>query len=63
MPKDGNPHGSYAIIDDGCVQFRRVAYDLEPMLARLRSLDLPEHVLNQLTRTFRTGARSNGRQP
>jgi diadenosine tetraphosphatase ApaH/serine/threonine PP2A family protein phosphatase len=55
MPRDGNPHGSYAIIDDGAVQFRRIAYDPEPMLARLRSLDLPDRVLTQLTRTFRTG--------
>jgi predicted phosphodiesterase len=55
MPKDGSPHGSYAVIEDDQVLFRRVAYNPEPMIARLRSLDLPEHVLDQLTRAFRTG--------
>jgi len=55
MPKDGNPHGSYAIIEDGVVTFRRVAYDPEPMLARLRELELPQRVLSQLVHTFTTG--------
>jgi putative phosphoesterase len=56
MPKDGHPHGSYAVIDDHAVQFRRITYDPEPMLQRLRTLDLPEHVFEQLARTFRTGS-------
>ena len=55
MPKDGNPCGSYAVIHDGVVQFHRVVYDPEPMIARLRALDLPEDVFDQLARTFRTG--------
>ena len=56
MPKDGNPHGSYAIIEDGAVRFNRVRYDPEPMLKRLGHLDLPEQALNRLVQTFRTGA-------
>jgi predicted phosphodiesterase len=55
MPKDGNPDGSYAVIEDGVVQFRRVRYDPEPTIARLQQLDLPERVLNQLVQTLRTG--------
>ena len=55
MPKDGNRNGSYAVIRDGAVQFHRVANDPEPMIGRLRALDLPEHVFEQLARTFRTG--------
>lgn len=57
MPKDGHPHGSYAVIQDQAVQFRRIAYDPEPMLRRLRALDLPERVFELLARTFRTGSR------
>lgn len=56
MPKDGNPHGSYAVLDGPSVQFCRVAYDPEPMIARLRTLNLPAHVLDQLAETFRTGS-------
>jgi putative phosphoesterase len=55
MPKDGHPSGSYAIIEDRAVRFCRVLYDPEPMIARLRSLGLPLHIADQLTRTFRTG--------
>ena len=56
MPKDGHPHGSYAVVQDQAVQFRRIVYDPEPMLRRLRRLNLPEHVFEQLARTFRTGS-------
>ncbi len=56
MPKDDNPHGSYIILDNGAIQFRRIAYDPEPLVGRLRSLDLPAHVFDQLAHTFRTGA-------
>jgi len=56
MPKDGNRHGSYAVLPDGAVQFLRIVYDPEPMIRRMRALDLPEHVFEQLARTFRTGS-------
>ena len=56
MPKDGNPHGSYAVLDGASVQFCRIAYDPEPLIARLRTLNLPAHVADQLAETFRTGA-------
>jgi len=56
MPKDGNPHGSYAVIHDGAVQFHRIVYDPEPMIARLRALDLLEGIFDRLARTFRTGS-------
>jgi len=55
MPKDGSPHGSYAVIHDGAVQFQRIVYDPEPMIRRLRALDLPEGVFDQLARVFGTG--------
>lgn len=55
MPKDENPHGSYAIVDGRAVQFCRIAYDPEPLISRLRALDLPGHVFEQLAVTFRTG--------
>jgi putative phosphoesterase len=55
MPKDKNPDGSYAIVDRGSVQFCRIAYDSEPLISRLRALDLPRHVFEQLAVTFRTG--------
>jgi predicted phosphodiesterase len=56
MPKDRNRNGSYAVIRDGAVQLHRIAYDPEPMIMRLRALNLPERVFDQLARTFRTGS-------
>ena len=55
MPKDGHPHGSYMLIEDGAVEFRRIAYDPRPMLDRLRSLGLPDRVFHQLADTFTSG--------
>jgi predicted phosphodiesterase len=55
MPKDGDPHGSYVVLDGASVQFCRIAYDPEPLIARLQALNLPAHVFNQLAETFRTG--------
>jgi predicted phosphodiesterase len=55
MPKDGNPHGSYAVIHDRAVQFHRIVYDPVPMVRRLRSLDLSDPVFDQLARAFTTG--------
>ena len=55
MPKDGDPHGSYAVLDGSSVQFCRVAYDPEPTIARLQALRLPAHVFEQLADSFRTG--------
>jgi predicted phosphodiesterase len=56
LPKDANQYGSYAVIHDDAVQFHRIVYDPEPMIGRLRALDLPEHIFAQLARTFRTGS-------
>jgi len=56
MPKDGSPDGSYAVIEDGVVSFRRVHHDPEPMIARLRQLDLPERSLTRLVQASVTGS-------
>jgi predicted phosphodiesterase len=56
MPKDGDAHGSYVVIDGGAIRFFRVRYDPEPMLRRLRALGLPDPIVRQLTVTFLTGA-------
>ena len=56
MPKDGHPHGSYVVIDDGAIAFHRIAYDPAPMLTRLRALGLPAHIEHQLVDAFTHGA-------
>ena len=55
MPKDGSPHGSYAILDGHVIQFLRIAYDPEPMIRELAALDLSGAIFTQLARSFRTG--------
>ena len=55
MPKDGSPHGSYAILDGNGIQFLRIAFDPEPMIGALRALALTEAIFTQLAASFRTG--------
>jgi hypothetical protein len=55
MPEAGHPHGSDVLIEGGAIEFRRIAYAPQPIVAPLRFLDLPDHVLRQLVETFTTG--------
>jgi len=48
QPRDGVPEVSYAVIEDGRVELRRVAYDVERAAARIRALPLDELVCEQL---------------
>ena len=52
QPRDGDPRCSYAVIESGRVEFRRVKYDIDATLQQLResgiepeALDLAESVL------------------
>jgi predicted phosphodiesterase len=41
MPYDGNPRASYAVVKEGKAWIRRVEYDVEDEIRRLRAADLP----------------------
>jgi len=42
MSYDGDPRAAYAVIDDGEVTIRRVEYDVEEEIARLKATPYPE---------------------
>ena len=41
LPYDGDPRASYLIIDDGVPELRRVEYDMEQEIARLKQSGVP----------------------
>lgn len=60
QPKDGDPRGCYAVVDEGRVELRRVAYDVEQAVARLAALGLDERHTQALARVLRSGGTTGG---
>lgn len=50
QPRDGNPHGSYAILDTDAMtwEHRRVSYALEITQEKMRARDLPSRLIERL---------------
>lgn len=42
LPYDGDPRAAYLLLDDGAPQIRRVSYDLEQEVERLKNSGLPQ---------------------
>lgn len=55
QPRDGDPRCSYAIIENGRVELRRVKYDVEATIRHLRESGLDGDVLDYASRTLRNG--------
>ena len=55
QPRDGDARGCYAILRDGRPELRRLEYDVEAAVARLRRLSLPPSHLGFLIHVLRTG--------
>jgi predicted phosphodiesterase len=49
LPKDGDPRAAFAILDDGRVDLRRVAYDTQRAAARIEALPLERDKRHRLT--------------
>jgi len=62
LPRDGDPRASYAIIEDGKIQLRRVDYSIQQTLEALDASTLPEVAKKMLQDCYRTGALPNGRK-
>jgi diadenosine tetraphosphatase ApaH/serine/threonine PP2A family protein phosphatase len=50
QPRDGDPRASYVIIEDGSVQFRRAAYNIDAVLEQMQTTDVEPWVI-ELTET------------
>lgn len=57
MPVDGDPRGSYAVWEDGRVELKRAAYDVESAVARLRASGLAPDVVERMAEVLRRAAR------
>ncbi|MSR58883.1 MAG: YfcE family phosphodiesterase [Planctomycetaceae bacterium] len=57
QPRDGDPRCAYAVIENGKVELRRVEYDIEAAVARLREAQLTPEGLAMAESALRTGGR------
>ncbi len=57
QPRDGDPRASYAVIEDGKVELRRVEYDIDLTLNQMRKTGLEDWVLELTEAVLRTGGR------
>ena len=57
QPRDGDPRCAYAIIDNGRVELKRVAYDIDAMLRQMRSQNIEPDVLAYAELVLRTGGK------
>lgn len=55
QPLDGDPRASYAVIQDGVAEIRRVAYDVEATVAGIRNMRLAAEPAEALIAMLRTG--------
>jgi len=55
QPRDGNPTASYAIIEDGKVELRRVEYDIDAELELVRNSGVDTDALEIAERVLTTG--------
>ena len=51
QPRDGDPRASYVVIEDGRVQFKRVAYNIEETIKHMRGQNINREVM-ELTETI-----------
>jgi putative phosphoesterase len=57
QPRDGDPRAAYAIIEDGRVELKRVAYDIEAAVRALRDAELPPDAAALAETILRSGGR------
>jgi predicted phosphodiesterase len=55
QPRDGDPRASFALIEDGRVELRRVEYPVEETIAAVRASPLPDRAKEMLADVYRTG--------
>ncbi len=55
QPLDGDPRASFAVIENGVAEIRRVPYDIEATVVGIRDMGLPEDMAEALITILRTG--------
>jgi len=57
QPRDGDPRCSYAVIENGSVQFRRVDYDIDATLRQMQEAGIEADAIELAESVLRTGGR------
>ena len=57
QPRDGDPRAAYAIIENGKVELKRVEYDVEATIRKMRDAGLDDETLSLAVSALRTGGR------
>lgn len=55
LPRDGDPRAAYAIIRDGEIELKRVAYTIDDTVRAVQAAPLPDLAKAMLTEVYRTG--------
>ena len=55
QPRDGDPRASYVVIDNGTVEFRRVAYDIDATLKQMNDVGVLESAIDLAESILRNG--------
>ena len=55
QPRDGNPQASYAVIDDGQVEFHRVDYESDRTIEHMRQSGIDEDAVRSTEQILRSG--------
>jgi hypothetical protein len=55
QPRDGDPRAAYAVIDDGTIELKRIAYPIEETVAHLEATRLPERAKQMYRECLRLG--------
>ena len=55
QPRDGDPRASYAVIEDGDVVLKRIAYDVERTIRDRRALPVPSQIADGLASILSMG--------
>jgi len=55
QPRDGDPRASYAVVEDGSVVLKRVAYDIERVIQDLRRLPIAPDTIDGLVSILKAG--------
>lgn len=58
QPRDGDPRAAYAIIEDGKVQMRRVAYDIDRTIDHMRKCGISPEIVEKADQILRSGGSS-----
>lgn len=57
QPRDGDPRAAYAVIENGQVSLRRVAYDIDAAVTQLQQSGLEPELVELAATVLRTGGR------